>query len=160
MRKLIVLSSSGAAARLGGTDQRIWLETLARDLDNIRGALRWLHESEPARLHAAAGLIWLLWLFLWARGYLADGRRWAEAIRARSQTDGLDQASAAWVASTAALDAGDYPAAPALVDECLSAFREAGDAYGLARGDERGVILALAGLGNTAMLLGDFAACP
>jgi non-specific serine/threonine protein kinase len=37
------------------------------------------------------------------------------------------------VASTAALDEGDYAAAPALIAECLAVFRDIDDAHGLAR---------------------------
>jgi predicted ATPase/DNA-binding CsgD family transcriptional regulator len=126
---------ASAEPHLGGPDQHAWLDVLARELDNIRGVLRWLIDAGDAnRLHAAAELAWMLWPFWWARGYLAEGRRWADAILGQPAAAPIDRARAAWVASTAALDAGDYAAAPALVQDCLGVFRELGDAYALARG--------------------------
>ena len=102
-----------AAPRLAGPEQRAWLDELARDLDNIRGVLRWLIQTgAPNELHHAAELAWMLWSFWWARGYLAEGGRWADAILAQPATAPLDRARAAWVASTAALDGGDHAAAP------------------------------------------------
>jgi predicted ATPase len=125
---------ASAAPQLSGTDQRAWLEVLARDLDNLRGVLRWLMQSgEQDRLHEAAELAWLLWPFWWARGYLAEGRRWADAIRVQPLTAPIGCARAAWVASTAALDGGDAASAPGLIEECLNAFRRSDDARGLAR---------------------------
>jgi predicted ATPase/DNA-binding CsgD family transcriptional regulator len=123
-----------AAPRLAGPEQRAWLDELARDLDNIRGVLRWLIQTgAPNELHHAAELAWMLWSFWWARGYLAEGGRWADAILAQPETAALDRARAAWVASTAALDGGEHGAAPALIEECLRVFRQAGDAVGLGR---------------------------
>jgi predicted ATPase len=177
-----------AVPRLSGSQQRAWLEVLASDLDNLRGALRWLIDSaDQESLRRAAALNWLLWPFWWARGYLSEARRWSQLILDQPATCPGDRARAAWVASTAALDEGDYAAAPALIGTCLAVFRESGDAHGLARallvegwaapiggdlqraqdahlegieqfrraGDQTGVILATAGLANTAMLRGD-----
>jgi predicted ATPase/DNA-binding CsgD family transcriptional regulator len=125
---------AAAAAHLTGPEQRAWLDELARDLDNIRGVLRWLIQTgAPEELHRAAELVWMLWSFWWARGYLAEGGRWADTILAQPTTAPLDRARAAWVASTAALDGGDYAVAPTLIEECLRVFRESGDAVGLGR---------------------------
>ena len=174
-----------------GPDQRQWLDRLEREWDNVRSVLRWLIDQGDAEaLDDAAHLCWSLWHFWWARGYLAEGRRWAEQILAGADVSTLARARAAWVVSTAALDQGDYASAPPLIDECLRLFRELDDARGIARGllvegwaapvkgdldraleahracadefrrahDEQGVILALAGLGNTATLAGDYQA--
>jgi non-specific serine/threonine protein kinase len=125
---------AAAVQRLGGPEQRAWLDVLARDLDNLRAALRWLTTSGlPSGLSKAAELNWLLWPFWWARGYLSEARRWSQAILEQPATSRVDRARAAWVASTAALDEGDYAAAPALVAECLGVFRDLDDAHGLAR---------------------------
>jgi non-specific serine/threonine protein kinase len=125
---------ASAVPQLAGPDQRAWLEVLARDLENLRGSLRWLIQTgEADRLHQAAELAWLVWPFWWARGYLAEGRRWADAIRGQPLTSPIDRARAAWVASTAALDGGDAASAPALIQECLDTFRRADDPRGLAR---------------------------
>jgi non-specific serine/threonine protein kinase len=123
-----------ALPRLGGAEQRVWLDVLARELDNLRAALRWLiQRGDEASLRTAADLNWALWPFWWARGYLSEARRWSAAILDQPAASSLDRARAAWVASTAALDEGDYAAAPALVASCLAVFRELDDAQGLAR---------------------------
>jgi predicted ATPase len=123
-----------AVPRLSGSEQRAWLDVLMGDLDNLRATLRWLIDSaDQESLHRAAALNWLLWPFWWARGYLSEARRWSQLILDQPATCPGDRARAAWVASTAALDEGDYTAAPALISACLAVFRESGDAHGLAR---------------------------
>lgn len=112
-----------AAPALRGSDQRVWLDRLERTADNLRVALRWLIDrDEEDALDDAARMCWRLWHFWWARGYLVEGRRWAEAILARPAAGQLARARAAWVVSTAALDSGDYAAAPAHIHTCLSVF--------------------------------------
>jgi DNA-binding CsgD family transcriptional regulator len=59
---------------------------------------------------------------------------WAESILAQPEAPKLAQARAAWVVSTAALDQGDYAAAPPRITECLALFRELDDPRGIARG--------------------------
>jgi non-specific serine/threonine protein kinase len=121
--------------RLAGPEQRAWLDALARELDNLRAALRWLvGRGDEASLHRAAELNWILWPFWWARGYLSEARRWSQAILDQPATAELDRARAAWVASTAALDEGDYDAAPPLVASCLAGFRGTEDPHARARG--------------------------
>jgi non-specific serine/threonine protein kinase len=123
-----------AVPRLGGPEQRVWLDVLARDLDNLRAALRWLiNSADQASLGKAARLNWLLWPFWWARGYLSEARRWSQAILDQPASCQIDRARAAWVASTAALDQGEYAAAPALIKTCLDVFEQGEDALGLAR---------------------------
>lgn len=125
---------SEAVPHLSGPDQRVWLDALARDLDNVRAALRWLmHVADAEPLRKAAELNWGLWSFWWARGYLSEARRWSAAIMEQPAASRVDRARAAWVASTAALDGGDSEAAPALVAECLGVFRELDDPQALGR---------------------------
>ncbi len=117
-----------------GREQRAWLDRLERTADNLRVALRWLVDrDEEDALDDAARMCWGLWHFWWARGYPAEGRRWAEAILARPAAGPLACARAAWVVSTAALDSGDYAAAPAHIQTCLRVFRELDDRRGFAR---------------------------
>jgi non-specific serine/threonine protein kinase len=123
-----------AVHQLLGREQRKWLDVLARDLDNLRAALSSLiRRGEPESIREAAVLNWRLWPFWWARGYLSEARRWSNTIATHPAAAPVDRARAAWVASTAALDEGDYAAAPALVAECMGVFRELDDAQGLGR---------------------------
>jgi non-specific serine/threonine protein kinase len=118
-----------------GPDQRVWLDRLEREWDNVRSVLRWLIDrADTEALDDAAQLCWSLWHFWWARGYLAEGRRWAEAILAGQDVSKLARARAAWVVSTAALDQGDYGAAPPCIEESLALFRGLDDPRGIARG--------------------------
>jgi non-specific serine/threonine protein kinase len=123
-----------AVPRLSGSEQRVWLDVLSRDLDNLRAALRCLiGAADTDSVGEAAALNWVLWPFWWARGYLSEARRWSQAILDHPASRELDRARAAWVASTAALDEGDYAAAPDLVTTCLRVFRASNDVQGLAR---------------------------
>jgi predicted ATPase/DNA-binding CsgD family transcriptional regulator len=126
-----------AEPAIRGSSQRLWLERLEREWDNLRAVLTWhLDEGRAEHLDAAAQLCWSLWHFWWARGGMAESRRWAEAILARGGVAGLSRlarARAAWIVSAAALDQGDYAAAPVRIAECLALFRELGDQRGLAR---------------------------
>jgi predicted ATPase/DNA-binding CsgD family transcriptional regulator len=126
-----------AEPAIRGASQRLWLERLEREWDNLRAALSWRVEAGGAEhLDAATELCWSLWHFCWARGYMAESRRWAEAILARGSASGLSRlarARATWIISAAALDQGDTAAAPPRIAECLKLFRELDDQRGLAR---------------------------
>jgi predicted ATPase/DNA-binding CsgD family transcriptional regulator len=124
---------------LGGALQRLWLDRLERDLDNMRAALRWLVErGDGNSLDAAASLGWALWDFGWARGYLVEARGWMERLLARGQAEAtlspVARARALWLIAGAALDQGDYAAAPPRIEESLAIFRSLGDTRGIARG--------------------------
>jgi DNA-binding CsgD family transcriptional regulator len=186
--------AEAAEPAVRGPRQLIWLDRLEQDWDNLRAVLRWFFDlGDRVALDSVGRLAWALWHFWWARGHLGEGRRWSNELLARSSGGELSpraRARAAWVIATAALDQGDYLAAPPLIADCLAVFEELGDMRGMARGlladgwaapiegdleralashthsaecyaeasDEQGVVLALAGLGNTATLARDFAA--
>src|SRR5437867_1071258 len=66
--------AEAAEPELRGPQQVLWLETLEREHDNLRAALRWAldrREVETAlRLAAALPRFWF------GHGYLSEGRRW------------------------------------------------------------------------------------
>ncbi len=70
-----------AAPQLSGNDQRMWLERLERDHDNLRAALAWaVAAPDPP---TARGLAFLLWRFWQKRGHLAEARRRLDEVVAQ-----------------------------------------------------------------------------
>ena len=64
-----------AAPELLLREQAAWLDRLERDQDNLRAALAWARQHEPAtelQLAAALGLFWI------RRGSIGEGRAWLE----------------------------------------------------------------------------------
>ncbi len=74
-----------AAPFLLGSELTRWLDRLERDHDNIRAAFTWAVESREAQV--ADRLLWAIWRFWQVRGYLHEGRRWADAVLALPATD-------------------------------------------------------------------------
>jgi non-specific serine/threonine protein kinase len=122
--------AKGAEPWLRGDRQRVWLERLEREHDNLRAALKWSLESGEAELGlwfgGALGEFWYM------RGYLSEGRRWLEAAlandaaRAPARTKAL--ARAGWIA----WEQGDYERSIALSKKGLALSRELGDRAGAA----------------------------
>ena len=70
--------ASLAAEGLVGPAQADWLDRVRDDLENYRGALRWLIErGRPAE---AAVIAWGLKYFWLIRGYAAEGLQWCQEI--------------------------------------------------------------------------------
>jgi DNA-binding CsgD family transcriptional regulator len=132
--------AEAAEPAIRGPRQRIWLDRLEQDWDNLRAVLRWLLDrGDASALDNVGRLAWALWHFWWARGYLGEGRRWCNELLGKTATTNAGanprtRARAAWVIATAALDQGDYQAAPPLIAESLAIFDELGDMRGMARG--------------------------
>jgi predicted ATPase/class 3 adenylate cyclase len=85
-----------ADPQLRGPDQRVWLERLESEHDNIRAALSW-GLADPSRTLDALRLTGALWRFWLLRGHMTEGREWLTqalerdhdgdtAIRARALT--------------------------------------------------------------------------
>jgi non-specific serine/threonine protein kinase len=71
-----------AEPELIGSQQRLWVERLEREHDNLRAALSWLLELEEGELGLRfSGALWRFW---YARGYLSEGLRWLEEVLAGS----------------------------------------------------------------------------
>jgi predicted ATPase/class 3 adenylate cyclase len=67
-----------AAPNLSGADQRMWLDRLERDHDNLRAALDW-STNHPVP-DVAARVAFALWRFWQQRGYLNEARARFEAM--------------------------------------------------------------------------------
>ncbi len=69
----------------GGAEQQLWLERLDVEQPNFRAALTWsLATAEGAEL--GLRLVAALWHFWEMRSYYDEGRRWLEAVLARTST--------------------------------------------------------------------------
>ena len=74
-----------AGESLRGGAQRVWLDKLELEQDNVREALRWsLEHEEPDRV-ASAG--WALMPFWWLRGLFDEGTRWMNQALAKRRPD-------------------------------------------------------------------------
>lgn len=121
-----------AAQHMPGRDQVPWLDRLAVDYDNIRGAMTWAIETGEAEIaHRLLAAIWRFWQF---RGYVAEGRERAAQVLAMPGAE----APTAW--RMRALDAagglawwgGDVPGADLLYQSQVELARQLGDEQGLA----------------------------
>ncbi|HET9224322.1 MAG TPA: tetratricopeptide repeat protein, partial [Roseiflexaceae bacterium] len=146
---------------LSTSDQRVWLDRLEQDHDNLRAALAWAVDHNPdgaLRLSGALADFWLL------RGHLSQGRQWIERAlagadaRARAGADPDHSAGASPHATAARAKAlhgagrighvqEDNVRAEELFVESLTLAR--------ALGDPRRVALLLNDLGELVLQRGD-----
>jgi predicted ATPase/class 3 adenylate cyclase len=136
-----------ADAELRGPRQRIWLDRLEVEHDNLRSALAWSAEcgdtQSPLRLSCA------LWWFWYVRGHHREGRKWLEnALEGSEDAPPALRAKVHNGAGYLAADQGDYAAALAHFEEGLAMHRTLGDKAGAAE--------SLHGLGRVAWRQGDF----
>jgi predicted ATPase/DNA-binding SARP family transcriptional activator/DNA-binding CsgD family transcriptional regulator len=134
-----------AEPKLIGPQQRLWLDRLEREHDNLRAVLSWSLECGDDLGLRMAGALWRFW---YARGYLSEGQRWLEEVLARSgSAPALVQAKAfrglGWLAEAQ----GDHERASAAYEKSLRIYRSAAD--------EAGVAASLGGLGSVALSQGD-----
>lgn len=154
-----------AAPELSGPPQAVWLQQLEVEHANLRAALVWT--LSPAgkvdvalRLGGALGQFWI------KRSYLSEGRRWLEAVHARSSLAEAEAATSAPVprvgggvsdpslrarvllwAGMLASHQGDYVAARSRLDASVALWRGVEDRQATAQ--------ALNALGNTVSSQGD-----
>jgi predicted ATPase/class 3 adenylate cyclase len=138
-----------AAGELTGPGQAAWLDRLARDHDNLRGALRWSVDADRAEtglLIAAA-----IWRFWQLRDHLAEGEARLTELLAAPSAATATPARAAGATALASLVywRGDYAAARERYEDAL--------ALHAALGDEVGAADVRAHLGWVAAATGDWA---
>jgi len=134
-----------AEPELDGPQQRLWVELLEGEHDNLREALSWVLERGEGELGLRlCGALWRFWL---ARGYLSEGGQWTEQALASNEP------AAARVKALEGLGEltqrqGDTARARAAYEEMLESSRAL---------DEKGkVATALNSLGTLAVGEGDY----
>ncbi|HYN19716.1 MAG TPA: tetratricopeptide repeat protein, partial [Thermoanaerobaculia bacterium] len=124
-----------------------WLARLERDHDDLRIALAWARDHQPAdhlRLAGALGWFWQL------HGHLSEGRTHLAAALSGPRDPSPELARALWSAGTLAGWQGDADAARSLLEEGRAMYE--------ALGDRLGVALCRESLGWAVILRGDSAA--
>jgi predicted ATPase/class 3 adenylate cyclase len=113
---------------LNGAEQKVWLERLEAEHDNLRAALEWGcghpdHAEVGLRMAGALGRFWLM------HAHFSEGRRWLHLALglegARSRT--AARAAALNAAGNLAMLQGDHSAAEAAYTESLAIRRELGN---------------------------------
>jgi predicted ATPase/class 3 adenylate cyclase/Tfp pilus assembly protein PilF len=149
-RDYFLMLAEEVEPKLLAAEQAEWLRRLDEEHENLRSALEWsLAEAESG---AGLRLCGALYRFWWARGYLAEGRKWCARILAKegAAQRTLECAKVLMTAGNLAWHQTDYPAARALGEESLAISRECGDREGTAQ--------SLNNLGNAAVEQGDYPA--
>jgi non-specific serine/threonine protein kinase len=114
-----------AEPALTGSAQGEWLDRLEIEHDNIRAAMNAaLADGDGG---TAVRLVGALWRFWWLRGYLSEGRVFAEAAVARGGGTAAERAKALYAAGSLAQEQGDYEPAAPLLEAGLAAAHEAGE---------------------------------
>jgi predicted ATPase len=121
--------AEAAAPALEDDRQDDWFELVEADLPNLRAALAWSLEHEPADALRTADALRALWF---ARGYLSEGRRWLAAGLARYGEHTPVRVRALTAASLLASIQGDWAETKRCAEESRALASELGDP-GLAR---------------------------
>jgi predicted ATPase/class 3 adenylate cyclase len=123
-----------------GPDQRLWVERMAVDYDNVRAAMEFALEHD---LTLALRLVGRLSFFLYHRGGFAEAQAWLDAILPRAAGQPPDLLGRAHECAALIADrAGDIAGQARHSDEAYAVFAAAGD--------ERGMVNALRERGKTA----------
>jgi predicted ATPase/DNA-binding CsgD family transcriptional regulator len=129
-----------AEPRLLGPEQRIWLDRLEREHDNIRAALAWSRASDrsngsadrPGRPPAELGLRLagaLAW-FWYIRCHLIEGRRWLEPMVTGHEEMPADVRARGLVTLGRLMQAqSDLARSSTLFDEAIDRYRQVGDRW-------------------------------
>jgi predicted ATPase/DNA-binding SARP family transcriptional activator len=114
------------APRLGDPDQKLWLDRLETDHDNLRAALAWLRDTGAHISHLRMATV--LMRFWFNNDHLLEGRRWIEsALRDAPDAPPALRARALAAAAEVTARTGDPRAARPLALEALALAREVDD---------------------------------
>jgi tetratricopeptide (TPR) repeat protein len=139
--------AEAADPQITGAEQKLWLERLEREHDNLRAALGWAFEQADAEMAGRLG--GSLWKFWEVHSHFKEGSRWLQQIL--EQFPDLPTALRARLlngAGVLALAQNDYSHATAMLEESLALQRELAD--------KLGVSSSLNNLGMIAVRQGDF----
>jgi predicted ATPase/DNA-binding CsgD family transcriptional regulator len=131
-----------AEAKLAGAEQLTWLARLEQEHDNLRAALNWLIASEQMEL--ALRLESALFPFWTMHNHMSEGHHWLEkTLREKNEVSLTVRTKTLYAAASFSFFQGDNNKAAALFEECLHLAQASGDKHSL--------LLALNGLGHTAL---------
>jgi predicted ATPase/transcriptional regulator with XRE-family HTH domain len=139
-----------AEPKLWGPQQVGWLNRLEEEHDNLLAALQWARETGEVEI--GLSLTGSLGWFWWTRGYLEEGRRWAEEFLEKNNASdhpvgGIVRAKALHGMGQLAFGKGDLARAIELFEESLALYRESGE--------EGGVAIVIVQLGQIARTRGE-----
>lgn len=136
-----------AEPELTGANQKMWLDRLELEHDNLRAVLRQATENRDSGTGIAlAGALWRFWLM---RSHLSEGREWLAGLLAMTEGGQTTARAKALIgAATLAQNQSDYDLARRLFEEALKIYR------GLE--DRSGVAASLTNLGWMAWRRGDY----
>ena len=127
-----------AERQLTGADQKIWLQRLEREQDNMRAALHWaIEHSEVEFAQRMAGALQPFWF---RRGHWSEGRRWLEESLAMDSGPTQNQsfrANALYEAGMLARFQGDFARARMLCEQSLASYRALDDNIGVLKALEQ-----------------------
>ena len=126
-RAWCVTLAEQAPTELRGPRQRLWLERLEVEHDNLRAALAWSRD-DPGGAEAALRLAGALTYFWWLQGNWREAREWLEgALNRRLDAPRTVLPLAYWGATRFAYQLGNNAQAKKLGEEGLAIAREVGD---------------------------------
>ncbi len=130
-----------------GESDLAWLDCIEREHTNIRTALQWAVDHDPATALRLCAAVWSFW---YTRGYFVEGRNWLEQALAHPTPNGDSVALARCHRAFGTLAAvqGD-------LDYARTHLQAAADFYRTA-GDEHNLTGTLDSLGNIAADQGDY----
>lgn len=132
--------AEGTEQHLPGREQKVWLQRLGREQDNLRAALRWgfEHHAADSSTSLRAGfvlrLVGALWQFWFLRGQWSEGRRWLEEALSVASSADVNMALRARVLYAAARLIRyqyDFARARTLCEQSVALYRALGDKEGL-----------------------------
>ena len=116
-----------AAGPLTGLGQREWLERLDVEHNNLRAAIDWYHQQDPAAaLRLAAAMFW----FWSLHGHYTEGRQRLRQLLGLVSDQNTVRVRALNGAAWLALDQGDYTDADRLLSDGTELSRRLGDKAG------------------------------
>jgi predicted ATPase/DNA-binding XRE family transcriptional regulator len=124
-----VTVAQAALAGLSGADAPAATARLDAEHDNVRAALRWVHDRADApTMVGLAGNLWPFWL---RRGHLTEGRQWLQRALDLPGADAVAaplRLTALIGAARLAIDQADHNAAAAACADAVALAREDDDA--------------------------------
>jgi predicted ATPase len=126
----LALAEEAEPLLVGGTEQRVWLDRIDQELDNLRAALSWARTAGEAELGLRLAIA--LAGFWDTRGHRREGREWLEALlRGAAEREDHPQltslrARALATTATLAFTQGDYQGAAPLAEQSLALWRALG----------------------------------